>query len=101
MAENFIRIQRWENGQLVEDYTVAKPAEQFNAETLRERAVAALATNATIVSGADDYLALASPSQAQVVAQVRALTQAARAAALQRNGIIRLTLQAFDSIDDA
>lgn len=87
MAENFTRVQRWDNGVLVEDYTVPKPLTQYNAETLRERAATALTNNA-------DFLALASPTQAQAVAQIKALTR-------QVNGLIRLGLDRLDSIDDA
>ncbi len=51
--------------------------------TLRDRATSALATNTT-------YLALATPTNAQVVAQVKALTQ-------QVNALIRLAVRALDS----
>jgi hypothetical protein len=85
MAENFTRIQRWDNGQLVEDYTVAKPAEQFNAETITEQAQQALVDNRA-------FLDITSPTNAQVLAQVKALTR-------QNNKIIRLLLQRFDSTE--
>ena len=85
MAENFTRVQRWDNGELVEDYTVAKPVEQFNAETITEQAVAALVDNRA-------FLAITSPTQVQVLAQVRDLTR-------QNQRIIRMLLQAFDAVD--
>lgn len=85
MAEDFIRYQRWADGELVEDYTVPKPTEQFNAETITERAVAALADNAA-------FLDIEAPTNAQALAQIKALTR-------QANGLIRLALQRFDSAD--
>lgn len=53
-----------------------------NQSTVQQQAQAALAANRT-------YLGIASPSNAQVAAQVKALTQ-------QANGLIRLALQQFD-----
>jgi hypothetical protein len=87
MADNFTRIQRWDNGVLVEDYTVPKPVEQFNAETITEQAVAALVDNTAFLD-----VALGDLTQAQVAIQVRALTR-------QNNQIIRLVLQRFDSTE--
>ena len=54
-------------------------------KTLRARALTAIDANKA-------YLALSPPSQAQVVAQVRALTT-------QMNGLIRLVLAALDATD--
>lgn len=56
-----------------------------NDKTIRERADAALTTNA-------NFLALATPTNAQVVAHVRALTR-------QATGLIRLALGQLDSTD--
>ena len=87
MAVSQVRVERWVDGVLVDTRMVTRPAVDVNADTIRERAGAALTTNA-------DFLALGSPSNAQVLAQVRALTR-------QVNGIIRLTLVRLDDISDA
>jgi hypothetical protein len=88
MAETTYTVERYENGVLVESQTFTKPTEQVNQETLMERAVAAMTSNA-------DFLALASPTNAQAVAQVQSLTR-------QVNAIIRLlVVQKFDDISDS
>lgn len=56
--------------------------DQTNSTTIRNQANAALDNNRT-------YLAIATPTNAQVVAQVRSLTQ-------QMNGVIRLILGKLD-----
>lgn len=73
------------------DELAAQQAEA-NRTAIEQAAAAAMADNDTIIAGADTYLAIASPTNAQVVAQVRALTQAARMAAQQRRKLIRLQL---------
>jgi hypothetical protein len=60
---------------------------EANGTTLRDRAANALTTNAT-------YLAIGAPSNAQNLAQIRALTR-------QMNGSIRLELGRLDTITDA
>lgn len=60
-------------------------SERANEATIQQRATGALATNAT-------FLAIASPTNAQIAAQVKALTR-------QNNGLIRLALRRFDSAD--
>ncbi len=56
-----------------------------NADELRDKATAALTANAT-------YLALPSPTNAQNLAQIRALTREA-------NALVRLLLGSLDSLD--
>ena len=59
-----------------------RPAESVHADTLRERAQQALVTNRT-------FLALASPTNAQTLAQVRHLTRVTQ-------GLLRFELADFD-----
>lgn len=63
----------------------AEAAAVANAATIRDRATQALSTNA-------DFLALASPNNAQNAAQVKALTR-------QVNGLVRLVLGRLDGTD--
>lgn len=58
-----------------------------NQQTLQQRAATALTNNQT-------FLAIASPTQAQAVAQVQALTR-------QVDGLIRFLLGQFDTIADS
>lgn len=71
-----------------QEWAVIKAAQDItegNRATLQQRAQNALATNA-------DYLALPSPTNAQAVAQVRALTQ-------ECSAVIRLLLNLLDATD--
>lgn len=88
MAEDFVRIRRWDNGELVEDYMVPKLPEVYNAEVLHERAVAALVANKAFVD-----TPLGSITQADAAQQIKALSR-------QNNGIIRLLLSMVDDISD-
>lgn len=69
----------------VPDATWTATPQEANARTLRERSTAALTVNR-------DYLARKSPTAAQNTAQIQALTA-------QTSALIRLSLQAFDSVD--
>lgn len=60
---------------------------QFNLDQLQQRATTALVNNAT-------FLAITAPTQAQAVAQVKALTR-------QVNALIRLQLSALSDISDS
>lgn len=87
------RLQRIIDGTLAtiaqaETFTAAEAVAvvaRANERTLTNKIDAALTTNSddidadnTIIAGADAYLAIGSPSNAQIAAQVRALTQAVR-----------------------
>jgi predicted deacylase len=75
---------RTQNGGTVE--TRVKPGTDLaRGQQLEDRAVQALAANTT-------FLAIASPSNAQIIAQTKALTR-------QVSAIIRLRLGRFESVD--
>lgn len=80
-----MRIETYENGKLIHVEEVPDDPVQVNRATLVDRATQALATNAT-------FLALASPTNAQTLAQVRSLTR-------QTSALIRLLLGRLDSTD--
>lgn len=71
------------NGNLLDTKTFQTSPEQDNAVTLNQRAKAALTANAS-------YLAIATPTTAQVTAQVATLTK-------ECSALIRLLLNQFDS----
>lgn len=73
-----------ESAAILQGYTFPPiPPAAANATTLREKAIGAVATNVA-------YLAIVTPTQAQVVTQVDRLTR-------QVDGIIRLLLNQTDS----
>lgn len=77
-----------ENGEVVIGDLIPPPAPDPQVAvrlTLEERALAALDTNRT-------FLNVKSPTNAQTLAQVRALTQ-------QNNGLIRLVLNKLDGVE--
>ncbi len=81
-----MRIEEYDqDGNLIRTRTVADDPAMVNGDTLRAQAVQALADNRT-------FLAIASPTNAQVLAQVKALTR-------QNQGIIRLALGLLDGTD--
>lgn len=72
----------------VETVTVWKPGSaQFNRDQLSQRAQTAITNN-------DAYLAIPSPTQAQAVTQVAALTR-------QMNGLLRFNLNAYNDVSDS
>ena len=72
-------VEEYQNGVLVNTYQVPIPDEVANERTLRSQAATALQNNR-------DFIAITSPSNAQVVAQVKALSR-------QVNALIRLELK--------
>jgi anti-sigma factor RsiW len=97
------RVRRYEvrdNG-IVTGYDdeLIPTTEQVNEQTLRDRAQAALAANTTDQADNAIYLAIASPSAAQVTAQVRALTRQSNTQARELTAVIRLLLGLLDSTD--
>lgn len=80
------RISNYDTALLAAEAGETLPrVESANEATIRDRTSGALATNAT-------FLGLASPTNAQIAAQVKALAR-------QNNGLIRLALRRFDSAD--
>lgn len=74
------------DGNLVAEQVVeVDDTAEVNKVTIEDRAVAALADNRT-------FLAIASPTNAQVVAQVKALTR-------QNSAVIRLILNRLEGTD--
>lgn len=69
----------------VTEYRAALQAQATNEQTIKDRA-------ATALQGNRDFLALQTPTNAQVLAQVRALTR-------QATGLIRLALKRFEGTD--
>lgn len=75
----------YDNGVLVSSTQVPIPDNVANERTLRDRAATALANNR-------DFLAITTPTNAQVVAQVKALTR-------QVQALIRLQIQDMSGTD--
>lgn len=73
------------DGTVVSQTTVTIADEDANADTLRDRAATALTANAA-------FLAITSPTNAQVLAQTRVLTR-------ENTALIRLVLGLLDSTD--
>ena len=73
------KVQEFRDGVLVNEYDITIPDEVANERTLRSQAATALQNNR-------DFIAITSPSNAQVVAQVKALSR-------QVNALIRLELK--------
>lgn len=71
--------------------------EASNRTTLEQQALAAMQNNRDDIGTNDTYLAIVSPTNAQVAAQVRANTVQNTRQARQINGIIRLVLGKLDA----
>jgi len=81
-----MRYETWRNGQLVSFNEIAPTLTDLNREQIQTKARQAINGNRT-------FLALASPTNAQTLAQVKALTREA-------NAVIRLLLNQLDDISD-
>jgi hypothetical protein len=80
-----MRIETYTASTLTGTVTIPDPPEVVNEATLRTQAFAALAANRTA-------LAVATPTNAQLIGQVKALTR-------QNNALIRLALNLLDGPD--
>ena len=80
-----MQIERYEDSELVETYTVPDQPEVVVRDSLVSKASVALDVNRA-------FLALATPTNAQTLAQVKALTH-------ETSALIRLLLQRPDSED--
>ena len=78
-------IKVWKSRLDSDHETALQEIATTNKLTLEERAIKALESNKT-------FLALTSPTNAQVLAQVKALTR-------QVNGVMRLSLNKLDKVD--
>ena len=78
-------IKGWKAQIDIDHETALQEIATTNKLTLEERAIKALESNKT-------FLALTSPTNAQVLAQVKALTR-------QVNGVMRLSLNKLDKVD--
>lgn len=72
-------------GKQISQQSIEERPDVTNRQALTDQAAAALATNRT-------FLALASPTNAQIAAQVKALTR-------QNNALVRLALGLLDGTD--
>ena len=77
----------------------AHPADVLNERTIRAQAAAALQANRTDKTTNDAYLAIASPTNAQNLAQIRELSRQSSRQARQLNQLIRQTYRLFDGTD--
>lgn len=70
--------------------------EAGNRATLDQQVTAAMQSNRDDITANDTYLAITTPTTAQVAAQVKVLTAQSTRQARQLNGIARLILGKFD-----
>ena len=92
---------RWPDDTPVPGPGVVPVDDATRAATLRKRADAAReAITADAMPALDAYLAIPTPTQAQALAQVRALTQIVRGLAVAVRTLIRLAARRLDSTED-
>lgn len=70
-----------------------------NETTIRDRATNALAANAADIATNDTFLAIASPTNAQLAGQVKELTRQSTLQARELNALVRLVLRRFEGTD--
>jgi hypothetical protein len=109
MAESMLRIQRWDNGVLVEDYTVPKAPERYNAEVVAEDLSAALPILAALIgdgtdpASTDTLQGIKNTSNATINASpapyIKALADALITLARNQRKQIRAEMRAFDAAD--
>lgn len=73
--------------------------EEGNRVTLEQQALAAMQNNRDDIATNNTYAAITNPTNAQVAAQVKALTAQSTRQARQLNGAIRLLLGKLDGTD--
>jgi hypothetical protein len=78
-----MRLQTWQNGVLVEETEIPDAPEEVTRRDVEDKLRAAIAANLA-------FLAKASPTAAEVAAQVKLLTR-------EVTGLLRLALGALDS----
>jgi hypothetical protein len=77
----------------------APASEQHNRQVIEQQAVSALMANKNDITANDTFLAIAAPTNAQTLAQVKELTRQSSRQAKELNGLIRLVLNRLDATD--
>lgn len=109
MADTEIRVERYEDGVLVDTQTFAKPVEQFNEEVVAEDLSAALPILAALIGDGSDpagtgtLQAIKNTTNATINATpapyIKALADALITLARNQRKQIRAEMRAFDSAD--
>ncbi len=90
------QVQIYRDGVLIGTETVQVSQETLNGDELRGKAQQALAANVAAQASNVTYLAIVGPSNAQVAAQVRSLTQNQQTLLKECSALIRLALGLLD-----
>lgn len=78
---------------------VAPPSEKKNRSDIETQALQAMDLNKSDIVDNNAFLTIASPTNAQLSAQVKALTRQSTRQAKELNGLIRLVLNKLDATD--
>ena len=81
------------------DDAAAVAQADHNERIIEDKAFQGINDNRDVIDDANAFLAIDSPSNAIIAAQVRGLTEASKLSAKQRNGIIRLILRKFEDVE--